>query len=1079
MPLETFINPKFNLTFPDLYELDGLQKVNQHFELFLTEKNPQLAKDFALLKESQKENSEILIAVAKIFEEFLAELFLITKETKILKEKHQNLAIIYRIKRDFIQRQIAKKYDGNSLNDDFDGIEILQKLEIKYDDIDELEIKLSQKIANEENLEDLEKYAIWALFKKAGKIFHQDGSLFILPQKLDYNNLVQKNPKPKERHDFNLCDNGFGLNRSLSEANYCIFCHNQEKDSCKTGLIDKQTNHIKTNPLGVDLLGCPMDEKISEMNLLKSQAFSIGSLAMAMVDNPLIASTGHRICNDCMKSCIYQKQDPVDIPQVETRILKDVLALPYGFEIYSLLTRFNPLNIKNNLPKANSGKKVLICGLGPAGFSLANYLLQLGHEVTAIDGLKIEPLNSNISGIDEFKNRVAFKPIKYLDEIYEPLNSRQIGGFGGVAEYGITVRWDKNFLKIIRLTLERRKNFTMFGGLRFGSSINDVQAFNDYGFDHIALCLGAGRPNIIDLKNNFAKGVRLASDFLMSLQLTGAFKEELFTNLQIKTPIIVIGGGLTATDTACEANLYYIVQIRKFADKLAKIGKEKIWNILNEEEKIIAQEFLDHFEIYQKQGLKALFKKIGTTKILYRKTLIESPAYRLNHQEINSALEQGIEFIENITPKEVVIDEFNHIKSIKCLKNEDEELEFNCGSLLIGAGTTPNISAVLEDGLNFKLSGKYFSHIKDRSFITKISQETNKSVSFLGDLHPDFEGNVVKALASGKLASKEIDENLEKVKSDSNNNFKQKIIDEFLVKIHEVTRLSDHVLEVSIKAPLLAKSSQIGHIFRLQNYHFFAKEANGQKLAMEGVALTAIDIDKKLGIITGIIVETGGSASLIQNFKKDEPCIFMGPSGTPTEFSTNETVLLIGGGRGNQVLSKIAKIFKNRNCKVLLFAGYKNSKFIVRENEMNANSDKLIISVEEGENDKYFKGLVTESLIDYFTKNPNKIDRIFTIGNNKMMHEIAKIKHQNLVSSISEAKIAITSLNSPMQCMMKGVCSQCLQRKINDDGKEEYFYSCSKQDQNMEGFDFDFLHKRCEQNSLAEKTSKMWINFLT
>ena len=28
-------------------------------------------------------------------------------------------------------------------------------------------------------------------------------------------------------------------------------------------------------------------------------------------------------------------------------------------------------------------------------------------------------------------------------------------GFGGVAEYGITVRWDKNFLKLIRLLLER------------------------------------------------------------------------------------------------------------------------------------------------------------------------------------------------------------------------------------------------------------------------------------------------------------------------------------------------------------------------------------------------------------------------------------------------------------------------------------------------------------------------------------------------------------------------------------------------------------------------------------------------
>jgi len=44
----------------------------------------------------------------------------------------------------------------------------------------------------------------------------------------------------------------------------------------------------------------------------------------------MVAATGHRICNDCMKSCIYQKQDPVDIPQSETRILKDVLELPWA-----------------------------------------------------------------------------------------------------------------------------------------------------------------------------------------------------------------------------------------------------------------------------------------------------------------------------------------------------------------------------------------------------------------------------------------------------------------------------------------------------------------------------------------------------------------------------------------------------------------------------------------------------------------------------------------------------------------------------------------------------------------------------
>jgi len=93
-----------------------------------------------------------------------------------------------------------------------------------------------------------------------------------------------------------------------------------------------------------------------------------------------------------MKACIYQRQDPADIPQIETRTLKDVLALPWGFEIYSLLTRWNPLNIRRPLPKPVTGHKVLVVGLGPAGFTLAHHLLNDGHFVAAIDGLKIEPL---------------------------------------------------------------------------------------------------------------------------------------------------------------------------------------------------------------------------------------------------------------------------------------------------------------------------------------------------------------------------------------------------------------------------------------------------------------------------------------------------------------------------------------------------------------------------------------------------------------------------------------------------------------------------------------------------------------
>src|SRR3954463_16469117 len=122
-------------------------------------------------------------------------------------------------------------------------------------------------------------------------------------------------------------------------------------------------------------------------------------------------ATVHSICNDCMKACIYQKQEPVDIPQIETRVLKDVLALPWGFEIYSLLTRWNPLNIRRPLPKPATGRKVLIVGLGPAGFTLAHHLMNDGHSVVATDGLKIEPLAADISGVDPRGARGAFRPI--------------------------------------------------------------------------------------------------------------------------------------------------------------------------------------------------------------------------------------------------------------------------------------------------------------------------------------------------------------------------------------------------------------------------------------------------------------------------------------------------------------------------------------------------------------------------------------------------------------------------------------------------------------------------------------------
>ena len=124
------------------------------------------------------------------------------------------------------------------------------------------------------------------------------------------------------------------------------------------------------------------------------------------------------------------------------------------------------------------------------------------------------------------------------------------------------MRWDKNFLDINYLLLMRRKKFRLYDGVRFGGTLTLDDAWK-LGFDHVAICTGAGKPTLASMKNNLLRGVRLASDFLMGLQATGAYKANGLANLQLRLPAVVIGGGLTAIDTATEMQAYYVVQAEK------------------------------------------------------------------------------------------------------------------------------------------------------------------------------------------------------------------------------------------------------------------------------------------------------------------------------------------------------------------------------------------------------------------------------------------------------------------------------------------------------------------------------------
>ncbi|MFM7784023.1 MAG: FAD-dependent oxidoreductase, partial [Gammaproteobacteria bacterium] len=578
--------------------------------------------------------------------------------------------------------------------------------------------------ANAEQLELAARYAAWAAGTEAGRALHGRGVLFKAPKKLDYQKLLPLHTEEtlgftrhslehlRRREGFALTDEGTDLTGALDEANYCIWCHEQGRDSCSRGLREKaakgaapESAPFRKSPFGVTLAGCPLEEKISEFHLVKTRGEPLAALAMIVVDNPMAAATGHRICNDCMKSCIYQKTEPVDIPQAETRTLKDVLELPWGFEIYSLLTRWNPLNIRRPLPLPESGRKVLVVGLGPAGFTLAHHLMNDGHAVLGIDGLKIEPLEPALSGVEANGRRVGFAPVHRIEDLREPLGERVMAGFGGVAEYGITVRWDKNFLKLVRLLIERRAQFAMFGGVRFGGTLSADEAWR-MGFDHIALCIGAGGPTVLDIPNGLARGVRAASDFLMALQLTGAAKPDSIANMQLRLPVVVIGGGLTAIDTATESLAYYAVQVEKFLGRYEELSRERGVDAVraswDDYEREIAEEFLAHARAIRQERAQAaaqgrearvveMLRHWGGVTIAYRRRLVDSPSYTLNHEEVEKALEEGIWFAEGLTPVGVDVDHYGAARGIR-MKNASSGTEhwFPARTVFVAAGTQPN-----------------------------------------------------------------------------------------------------------------------------------------------------------------------------------------------------------------------------------------------------------------------------------------------------------------------------------------------------------------------------------------------------
>jgi hypothetical protein len=184
---------------------------------------------------------------------------------------------------------------------------------------------------------------------------------------------------------------------------------------------------------------------------------------------------------------------------------------------------------------------------------------------------------------------------------------------------------------------------------------------------------------------------------------------------------------------------------------------------------------------------------------------------------------------------------------------------------------------------------------------------------------------------------------------------------------------------------------------------------------------------------------------------------------------------------------------RDRGNTVIYVAGYKKGEDLFKREEIEAATDQVVWSTDMGEpipprrpQDAHFRGNIVQAMLAYQSGALgaplvplNLVDRIIAIGSDRMMAAVKAARHGALAPHLKPDHAGIGSINSPMQCMMKEVCAQCLQKHVDPlTGKETIIFSCFNQDQDLDRVDFPNLAARLRQNTVQEKLSNMWFDHL-
>lgn len=247
-----------------------------------------------------------------------------------------------------------------------------------------------------------------------------------------------------------------------------------------------------------------------------------------------------------------------------------------------------------------------------------------------------------------------------------------------------------------------------------GKTVSVEELMKEEGFEAVFIGSGAGLPRFMNIPGENLKGVYSANEFLTRVNLMKAYRDGSTTPIQHAKRVVVVGGGNVAMDAARSA---------------LRLGAEKVY-------------------------------------IVYRRSLEELPARR---EEVEHAMEEGVEFKLLNNPVEILGDENGFVRAVKCVCMQlgepdasgrrspvevpDSEFLLACDSVIMSIGTSPNpLIKSTTAGLEVNRRGGIV--------VTEETGKTSLDGVYAGGDAVTGAATVILAMGAGKTAAKAIDEYL-------------------------------------------------------------------------------------------------------------------------------------------------------------------------------------------------------------------------------------------------------------------------------------------------------------------------------